>query len=72
VYCNIRERESEEHRRKESRELCEDTHVQRFELIEKALTQIHGTGFVLCVCILNVMLMVLLFLSYNCFYAMYE
>jgi hypothetical protein len=36
---------------KEQRELREDTHVQRFELIEKALIQIHGVMFVLCVCI---------------------
>jgi hypothetical protein len=55
-----------------SKELCENTHVKKFELIEKASIQIHGVVFVLCVCMLNVMLMVFsLFLLYIFFYAMY-
>ena len=53
--------------------MCEDTHVQKFELIEKALIQIHGVVVILCVCMLNVALMViLLFWLYIFFYAMYE
>ena len=53
--------------------LClKTTHVQRFELIEEVLIQIHGVVFVSCMCMLNGMFMVLLFLSCNCFYAMYE
>jgi hypothetical protein len=43
--------------RGEQRVVVENTHVQRFELIERASIQIHGVVFVLCVCIVNVMLM---------------
>jgi hypothetical protein len=44
--------------------VAENTHVQRFELIERASIQIHGVVFVLCVCMLNVMLMDVYFLLY--------
>ena len=45
--------------------LClKNTHVQRFELIEEFLIQIHGVVFVSCMCMLNGMFMVLLFLLY--------
>jgi hypothetical protein len=39
--------------------LClKNTHVQRFELIEEVLIQIHGVVFVSCMCMLNGMFMV--------------
>jgi hypothetical protein len=53
--------------------LClKNTHVQRIELIEEVLIQIHGVVFVSCMCMLNGMFMVLLFLLYIFFYDMYE
>jgi hypothetical protein len=50
--------------RREKRVVVENTHVQRFELIERASIQIHEVVFVLCVCMLNVMLMDVYFLLY--------
>jgi hypothetical protein len=48
--------------------LClKNTHVQRLELIEEVFIQIHGVVFVSCMCMLNGMFMVLLFLLYICF-----
>jgi hypothetical protein len=53
--------------------LClKNTHVQRFELREEVLIHIHGGVFVSCMCMLNGMFMVILFLLYIFFYAMYE
>jgi hypothetical protein len=49
-----------------TKKLClKNTHVQRFELIEEVLIQIHGVVFVSCMCMLSGMFMVLLFLSCN-------
>jgi hypothetical protein len=63
--------DSEEHYQEKSiqswsREtVFENTHVQRFELIEEVLIQIHGVVFVSCMRMLNGMFMVLLFLFYT-------
>jgi uncharacterized membrane protein len=54
--------------RDEIEKLClKNTHVQRFELIEEALIQIHGVVFVSYMYMLNGMFMGLLFLLYICF-----
>jgi hypothetical protein len=64
VYCNIIRVRSIGARARI--ELCKNTHVQIFGLIEE-LIQIHGFMFVLCVLMLNDMIMNVCFLLHICF-----
>jgi hypothetical protein len=61
VYCNI----IKAGRARACRELCKNTHVQIFELIEESLIQIHGLCCSLCIDV--DMLMNVCFLLYICF-----
>jgi hypothetical protein len=62
IVKNIREKRAY---RAGTEKLClKNTHVQRFELIERVPIQIHGIVFVSRMCMLNGMFMVFLFLLY--------
>jgi hypothetical protein len=75
VHCNINMmfmKSSEEHRR-EAESCVADSMYRSSELIQESCDSDSWCSYILYVCMLNVMLMVvLLFLLYICFYAMYE
>ena len=66
--------ESIEYRGEEAESCVEEFHVQKFWInTKRTLIQTHGVQIFSMYVLLNVMLMnVLLFMSYNFFYAMYE